>query len=337
MVVGSHSAFEISEVLQTGSERACCNFSALPLGTFGIELIRLNFRFYGYQPAVFSVKRYGWGDNVDVSTHLELEVGSANYAQFQIHDERDEVTVHVCYISNFPLAPDGSARLVLKREADEQCLNAGLVGTLGGTMRITGAFARAVPPDQQAQEADNDGRIAEVHIVGSGFASHWAVVFCFDGGRTFVCELTAINQQGERFNANNWIFQEVAGLDEILRERQCGRLAHEQIQIRTSPGELLWRCKTNPRNGEPYHLLEDNCQRWVRTLLVEGFNVDQASLPTDAAVVAHASYQGLLLAAGTCGVAGAIATQGIVVTLVAASPLISLVLAIPVMMALERD
>lgn len=323
MSVPSQAAFEISEVLQTGSERVCVHFVPLPCGAFGIELTRLNSALYGYQTAQVLVKRYRWGDGCNAFTELQLDSGRANYARFQIYDERDEVVVHV--LQNHSVfqggAPDGSARLVLKREADEQCLS-GLATGLGGVMRATGAFRCSERPGRQIQESDADIRNCEVHVVGSGLASHWASVFCFEGGRTFVCELTATNDQGQRFSECDWIFGEVHGLDEFLRDRQCDYLEHNHIQIWTSPAELLQRCKTNPRNGEQYHLVEGNCQRWIRTLLVEGYNVPHDCLPIRAAVVVRSIESGVIAVGTVCAIGGSLAMCGAAVAAIIVAPVV---------------
>merc|ERR1712232_1228198 len=115
-----------------------------------------------------------------------------------------------------------------------------------------------------------------------------AAIFTFHDdssvAQCYVVQLTAIDGDGNRFRQNQWRFEKVQGdLQLYLESEGFSQLDHPRITVpQTSPADLLRMCKTNPRNGMMYGLLCDNCQRWVRVLLVDGYGVDPDKLPVRA-------------------------------------------------------
>ena len=139
--------------------------------------------------------------------------------------------------------------------------------------------SRAEAPHSQEYEHETEEQDAWVTLCGNGAALHWAAIFCFASGRAFVCELSAIADSGARFSANRSIVRQLEDVERFLREKDCARLEHGNIRIRTSPADLLQRCSTFPRNGERYDIFKSNCQHWLRTLLVDGYGSDENLLP----------------------------------------------------------
>jgi len=136
---------------------------------------------------------------------------------------------------------------------------------------------------------DNTMRRAKVILTTNrrmGTIGHWLAIFQFSETELCICEETAVDSQGVRYGGNDWVFRTVAGTVEDYLERDGGalqvrhRMEHEEIVVETSAAEILHKCKTNPMNYIQYDINSDNCQRWLKVLLVEGLGVDTKKLPT---------------------------------------------------------
>ncbi|CAK9088858.1 unnamed protein product [Durusdinium trenchii] len=134
-------------------------------------------------------------------------------------------------------------------------------------------------PPQSPEEADVKRRPAQVFVYKT--ASHWAVVFCFDDGVNSVVELTPIYLVG--LGRINWRCKTLdTSMEQWLAKGDVPYVlwtSGRELWVRTSPEKVLQLCRSNPCNGEKYDLLRQNCERWIRALLVEGLGIHTEALP----------------------------------------------------------
>lgn len=94
-----------------------------------------------------------------------------------------------------------------------------------------------------------------------------------------------MDTEGVRFGAVDWVFRVLSTtLSDYLEHDggvlQCRhKIEHPDITVHTSKAELLHKCRTNPMNYTQYDINSNNCQLWVKLLLVEGLGVDRETLP----------------------------------------------------------
>lgn len=94
-----------------------------------------------------------------------------------------------------------------------------------------------------------------------------------------------MDTEGVRFGAVDWVFRVLnMTLSEYLEKDggvlQCRyRIEHQDVTVQTSKAELLHKCKTNPMNYTQYDMNSNNCQLWVKLLLVNGLGVDRETFP----------------------------------------------------------
>ncbi|CAE7605785.1 unnamed protein product [Symbiodinium natans] len=162
-------------------------------------------------------------------------------------------------------------------------------------MFLTGRSSRVslsphINPD--AHHPDANARATKVCILGTCLPRmcpvqfHWAAAFDFQDGTVLIAELTAVNGRGEAWNENNYRIRDIRSLEgvqdfgEFQRREKYRQLWHRDIPpIMTSPDELHRKCSENHMNGEYYDLFFNNCQKWVATLLRDGYGIGESYLP----------------------------------------------------------
>jgi len=116
----------------------------------------------------------------------------------------------------------------------------------------------------------------KVSILSNGPLTHWASLWEFQGGKSLIAELTAIDSKGKRWQNNDFRLTETKKSREgYMKEKGIGLSKIEKEWcLRTSPVQLWQKCEANPVNGTPYHLICNNCQEWLRALFcgVDGKN-----------------------------------------------------------------
>eukprot|EP00928_Gymnodinium_smaydae_P079593 TRINITY_DN63489_c0_g1_i1.p1 TRINITY_DN63489_c0_g1~~TRINITY_DN63489_c0_g1_i1.p1 ORF type:complete len:468 (-),score=101.22 TRINITY_DN63489_c0_g1_i1:339-1742(-) len=267
-------------------------------GLYELSLERQNAWYNGYQTASVLVTRRGW----DHKLACQLDSGRSNRLKFAVMNDFEYLCVLVAHHCTGGGSASGVARLALSR-VDELPVHERFCEPLDrGSLTLTRAVFRsgaslaskALRPGRLAMDADAasalDATVREARVFLASdrqlqMVGHWVAIFQFGPEDLCVCEENAVDADGIRFGAVDWVFRVVESSLECYLEqdggvlRCCHLIEHERISVHTSKAELLHRCRTNPMNYTQYDINSNNCQLWVKLLLVNGLGVDQALLP----------------------------------------------------------
>lgn len=281
---------ETIETSNTSGQWSSVHDIVLVTGSYQLSIERLNSWEHGYQKAHCCVTRQKW---LRADLSFTLDSGRQNSRVFHVLGDSEELIVVLEHCWGAPIAPttSGQVRILCERIGfDAACQPFSPLSVMMGSAGRCASMRADMPPSISELPCRGP-RQATFRVAGKGPLSHWAVLVCFEDGAMYSCDLTAVDNAGNRFGQVAWRLNVVHSEASFLENYTF--LEHATLSVRTSESELLWFCKTHPLNGEHYELRTQNCQVWLQILLVNGYGVSE-SMPwqgrevTDALCVAAA-------------------------------------------------